>query len=162
MVTALLSSLAQGRRQEPTKIQAGEFLSKFLESARINYRLEGIEFRLNISEDRMIELRRGELEQALSNLIHNAVQAFKSFDGDLSPAIEFSCYAAESSFVIELQDNAGGLAEDVQRRLFMPPTEASPAGLGLYLAHTLIAHNGGTLEFEPLEGGSCFRILFEA
>ncbi len=161
-VTALLSSLAQGRRPEPTKIQAGEFLSKFLESARVNYRLEGIEFCLNVSEDRMIELRRGELEQALGNLIHNAVRAFQSFDGDLNPEIELSCYTAESSFVIELRDNAGGLAEDVQKRLFIPPTESSPAGLGLYLAHTLIAHNGGTLEFEPLEGGSCFRILFEA
>jgi signal transduction histidine kinase len=161
-ITALLSSLAQGRREEPTEIQIGEFLSEFLESARINYRLEGIEFLLKMAGDRRIVLRRGELEQALGNLIHNAVQAFKSVDGEGEPMIELSCHGTGSAFAIELRDNAGGLAEDVQRRLFMPPTESSPAGLGLYLAHTLIALNRGTLEFEPLEGGSCFRILFEA
>ena len=110
--------------------------------------------------DRTVAQRRGELEQVLFNLIHNSVQAFKDMDGASERKVEISCHVVEPSMVIELRDNAGGLSEHAQKRLFAPPTEISPSGLGLYLAHTLVMQNGGTLEFQPLVKGSCFRIVY--
>lgn len=159
-VISLLNTLAQGRREELSVIPIREFLAEFVRSIRINYRMEEIRFCLNVAVDRTVALRRGELEQVLFNLIHNSVQAFKNMDGDLYRRIEIACHVTEPSMVIELRDNAGGLSEHAQKKLFAPPTEISPSGLGLYLAHILVIQNGGTLEFQPLVDGSCFRIAY--
>jgi len=165
-VISLLNTLAQGRREELSGIPIREFLAEFVKSIRINYRMEGIRFSLNVAVDRTVSQRRGELEQVLFNLIHNSVQAFNNMDGDsyrrndFGRKVEISCHVVEPSMVIELRDNAGGLSEHAQKRLFAPPTVISPSGLGLYLAHTLVMQNGGTLEFQPLVKGSCFRIVY--
>jgi signal transduction histidine kinase len=157
-IISLLTSLASGHREERTRFRVKEFLREFVRSVRINYRIEEIQFSLRAREDPYITTRRGELEQVLLNLIRNSAQAFMRRITVEDKKIDISCSTNESALIIELRDNAGGISLDVQARLFEPPSGASPAGFGLYLAHRLVTQNGGSIEFHPLKNGSCFRI----
>ena len=47
-------------------------------------------------------------------------------------------------------------------KIFEPffTTHSSGTGLGLYIAREICASNQATLEYRPIEQGSCFRITF--
>ena len=65
--------------------------------------------------------------------------------------------------IIEVRDSAGGVEESVRHRLFTPDTSSNGStGLGLYMARNLALANGGSLDFQPLEGGSAFRLSLPA
>jgi len=89
-----------------------------------------------------------EIKQLLLNLIANAKEAIEKISSP-SPqqfCIEVQLEATENDIVIDVCDLAGGIAEDVQPRIFEPyfTTKEMGTGLGLYIARTLAAN--------PLQG----------
>jgi nitrogen-specific signal transduction histidine kinase len=63
--------------------------------------------------------------------------------------------------VIEVKDRAGGVRADASHRLFTPSSaRTSGTGIGLSLSRSLAFQNQGSLDYEPIEGGSIFRLAF--
>jgi signal transduction histidine kinase len=64
--------------------------------------------------------------------------------------------------VLEVEDNGGGIPEEVRTRLLEPffSTKEQGTGLGLPIAARIVAQHGGELEFESQPGhGAIFRVL---
>ena len=98
-----------------------------------------------------------ELEQALANLVLNAVEAIE-VDG----TITIRTRAVGSLAQIEVADTGPGMTEEVRARCFEPfftTKEDAGGGLGLSSVHGIIERHGGTIGIESrLNEGTTFRI----
>ncbi|HEY0013584.1 MAG TPA: XrtA/PEP-CTERM system histidine kinase PrsK [Allosphingosinicella sp.] len=100
----------------------------------------------------------GRLEQALSHLVHNAIDA--SAPGE-PVRIRLSARGHEAA--IEVTDRGAGMsAEFVRTRLFQPfaSTKDNGFGVGAFEARSLVAAMGGRIEVASREGeGSRFTVF---
>lgn len=99
------------------------------------------------------------LEQALLNLVRNAIEAV-----DERPEAEVRlAFATSSSHVtVTVTDNGPGLPAEIEQRLFEPfrTTKASGTGLGLAITRKLVTLMGGELRISNREeGGVAAAIL---
>jgi two-component system, NtrC family, sensor kinase len=64
--------------------------------------------------------------------------------------------------VIEVCDSGPGVPDEIRQRLFEPFYTTKPpgkgTGLGLHIAHNVIARHGGRIDVESSSEGTCFRI----
>ncbi|MDY6979539.1 MAG: ATP-binding protein [Pseudomonadota bacterium] len=99
------------------------------------------------------------MEQALSNLLHNAVQAATH-----QVRIGWFANPTEAGFVID--DDGPGIAETDRERIFEPFYTSKGVdvgtGLGLAVAHAAVRDHDGQIEIQtsPL-GGARFRIVLQ-
>lgn len=101
------------------------------------------------------------LQQILSNLINNALQAAP--DGDIQLTVEMSVTTLQHPAIrFIVKDNGCGISDDVasqirrQWRLGWQGTEMR--GIGLYISHQLAMLMGGTLDFVSDTQGSTFTL----
>ena len=127
---------------------------------KVSLRKEGVSLIINPLNTVKIKMGKGEFLQVVMNLIRNAVSAVKdNLDGNKQIEIIFK--KDENYNLIEIQDNGCGIPEDLKYKLFEPNTSGKDStGLGLYLTKMLIKRNYGNIEYENLEKGTLFRILF--
>ena len=90
------------------------------------------------------------LRTALMNVLINARQAI---DGD--GEIRVRTYREENSIVIEISDTGVGMPPEVVQRVtesFFTTRDGSGSGLGLSIAHKVIARHGGSMAFDSSPG----------
>lgn len=100
------------------------------------------------------------LEQALSHLVQNAIEASRPND-----PVVVRCFESGGDIAIEVVDRGHGMsAEFIRARLFQPfvSTKESGFGIGAYEARALILAMGGRLEVESRAGDGTRFILFLA
>jgi two-component system sensor histidine kinase AtoS len=96
------------------------------------------------------------IEQVLSNLILNAIQASPP-DGK----IQISAAMKQGHLQIAIQDWGCGFDESTRKQIFNPffTTKSDGTGLGLSISHRIIEqHNGSIDVFSKPSGGSTFRV----
>ncbi|HYN45325.1 MAG TPA: XrtA/PEP-CTERM system histidine kinase PrsK [Allosphingosinicella sp.] len=98
------------------------------------------------------------LEQALSHLVQNAIEA-----SEPNQAVVLRCFESGGDIAIEVTDRGHGMsAEFVRTRLFQPFVSTKPTGFGIgaYEARALLQAMGGRLEVESRAGGgTCFTLF---
>lgn len=159
------SVLAFARPQEYKleKLAIEQFLSRLLERwhprlarAKINYELH-IE-----AEIGPIRADPRALEQVLTNLIHNAMQAMKPDGGKLTVRIRQKLPASGGCYVeISLADTGPGIPEELRERIFEPffTTKSGGTGLGLAITKQIITAHRGTIHVTSIPGGTAFQVL---
>jgi signal transduction histidine kinase len=157
-VVRLLERLSRQGREEPAVIRLDELVSALARLARAAYRGEGHALSVEVETGLAAAVRRHEIEQVLFNLIRNAADALaraRRQDG----LITVRLIRAGDAAAIDVMDNAGGVSPGAVGRLFgINPGGEGGTGVGLYLSRSLAERNGGSLSYEPVEGGSCFRL----
>lgn len=106
-----------------------------------------------------IEAYGSELNQVWTNLIDNAIDAMQG-SGELTIGVK---PAARSGVEVSICDDGPGIPDEVLPRLFEPFfTTKAPGvgtGLGLHIAYSVIARQGGRIEIESTPGeGTCFVV----
>ncbi|HKL48956.1 MAG TPA: ATP-binding protein, partial [Desulfuromonadales bacterium] len=109
----------------------------------------------------VLPIDRVRMEQALVNLLRNAVQA-TGRGGQIQ--LEWFDSAGEIGF--RVADNGPGVAEENHGRLFEPFFTTKPVdqgtGLGLAVAQAAVRDHAGRIEMDRSElGGASFSIIFE-
>lgn len=96
-----------------------------------------------------------QIEQVLLNLAINALQAMP--DGG---TIVFRTFQTKDTVTIEVEDTGGGISPNVIGRIFDPffTTKDKGSGLGLSVAHKIIAQHEGRLDAENTSHGAVFRL----
>jgi signal transduction histidine kinase len=63
-------------------------------------------------------------------------------------------------------DTGPGIPDDVRQRLFEPFYTTKPpgkgTGLGLHIAHTVVARHGGRIDVDSSPQGTCFAVSLPA
>jgi two-component system, NtrC family, nitrogen regulation sensor histidine kinase NtrY len=102
------------------------------------------------------------LEQALINLIHNAIDAV---EGILAPAVEVRCSLRDHQVIIAIVDNGCGIPAESLDHIFVPffSTKSGGSGIGLALARQIAVAHHGAIEVsggEPM--GTVFTLVISA
>jgi PAS domain S-box-containing protein len=127
----------------------------------------GIAVELDVPDDLpLVELDRGQVQQVLVNLTHNAVYAIRTGGGSrisISAAAEGS--AARRRVRVTVMDDGPGVAPDHVGRLFeaffttKPPADGT--GLGLPVSFGIIHSHGGELRYAPATWGRGAAFTFD-
>lgn len=139
-------------------------LSAQLRAHLIDLRLE---FDENCPEHCMVYGKPQDFEHVLLNVINNAREAIDAYRLNSPPEGWYGTILIQMSIKdrfcqVSIEDNGGGIPEEVQERLFEPyfTTKKTGTGTGLYTARSIIEHNmNGKLTVQNLSSGAVVEIL---
>ena len=104
-----------------------------------------------------------ELKQVLLNLIKNAEDVLIE-KNIKEPRITIRTYEKDDAFILEVEDNAGGIPKEIMPKIFDPyfstKTKKDGTGLGLYMSKIIVEeHCKGKLEVKNSNEGALFRVV---
>jgi two-component system sensor histidine kinase PilS (NtrC family) len=156
--------LEMSRRNPPSPVKLN--LQDFLEEFRTNF-LESVTdaiIEIDVEpRDTEVRIDRGQLTQALTNLVDNGVRYSREADREPFVRLEGGVDRRTDRPFLNVIDHGPGVPEDKLPRLFEPffTTESAGTGLGLYISRELCEANQARLNYHPTDdAGSCFRITF--
>lgn len=102
-----------------------------------------------------VPLDRDKFEQAVLNLVINALEAMPS-----GGSLTVSAVMEEGELRVSVTDTGPGIPPEVQPNLFQPyfSTKDRGTGMGLALSEKLIGQHGGRIDFNTGPNGTTFRI----
>jgi two-component system nitrogen regulation sensor histidine kinase NtrY len=107
-----------------------------------------------------LSLDRGQIRQALTNLIKNSLQALT--DVRREGFIKVKTMPDTDRVFLSVEDNGCGISEENRKRLFQPyfTTKKHGSGIGLALTERIISLHGGKIICASREGeGTVFKII---
>ena len=155
----------------PEVMDAGEALSTVVALLTGEARAKGVDLRCEIAgEDRWIEADPVRLQQAMFNLLGNAVKFTARGHVTARMAITRGADEGRSKLRLEVEDSGIGMTAAAQTHLFERFRQAESdtarrfggAGLGLSITRDLVTMMGGTIGFTSAEGvGSTFWLQID-
>jgi PAS domain S-box-containing protein len=119
---------------------------------------------VQIEKDLRVYGKQGELKQALSNLLANAIEA-SSVGSKIrlrARGIRDWTNSLEPGVRITLADTGTGMTPEVRRRVFTPFFTTKPGigtGIGLWVTKSLIEQQGGYLRFRSRQGQNTGTVM---
>jgi two-component system, NtrC family, nitrogen regulation sensor histidine kinase NtrY len=102
------------------------------------------------------------IEQALINLLVNAIEAVKEVEH--AKKIQLSAYISPNNkTILKVADNGSGMSEEVLDKIFIPffSTRKSGSGIGLSLCKQIMMLHKGHIQVQSVEGeGTAFSLQF--
>ncbi len=115
---------------------------------------------------------RDQLIQVFLNLVKNAAESVRDRDGGtitlrtayrpgVRIAVSGSTERVSLPFEVSIEDNGGGIREDIRPHLFDPfvTSKVNGSGLGLALVAKIVGDHGGTIECDSNSERTIFRTL---
>ena len=158
--TALLERLGREGREAPRSFAVRPLLERLGRTLRPVARAAGVRLAVECDGELAVRARPGEIAQVLLNLARNALDGFvRRGPAPAEPLVRIAARAEGRRAVVEVLDNAGGVAAAQVPRLFqLGRSSRGSTGVGLYLARSLAERNGGSLAYRPADRGSCFTL----
>ena len=146
-----------------TAVSLHVLVNKTLEIIGKSIENNGIILEKDFEELVEIETYANEMTQVILNILKNAEEAFKE-KSIPNAKISIKIYESDNSQIIEIQDNAGGIPEDIIAKVFDPyfstKKEKNGTGHGLYMSKTIVEdHCNGKISVENSNGGVVFKIV---
>jgi PAS domain S-box-containing protein len=149
-----------------TLARAGQAINPAIDETVLFVRHElkahGVELRLDLAPDLPnVLMDRVQIQQVLSNLIVNAVQAMVEHN-TAQPRITITSRSeADGHVCVKISDNGPGIAPDDRDRLFDSffTTKSGGMGLGLPISRSIVEAHGGLIAAgNGADCGACFTI----
>ncbi len=162
--TEITQSVLDHARSQEQKVQVrvSELIESSLTLLRKRCKSLGVATSIQIDASCTAFVNKSEINQVLLNLIKNALEAFEGSQApDRDRVLEFRQSSHDGKISLIIEDNAGGIQEEVLRHMFERrfSTKGDKGnGLGLYLAQKLTARNEGTLNVTSRDGKTCFTL----
>lgn len=122
-----------------------------LEFLQFQLRAAGVEASLRASEGGLVEGEEQPLQQVVTNLVMNAVQAM---EGCSERVLLLTVREEKGHVFLDVADTGIGVSGEHRERLFDPFFTTKPAGkgtgLGLWASQQIVTQHGGSLEFSSL------------
>jgi signal transduction histidine kinase len=145
-VKTIVEDLRRFSRLDESAIKQIELIENIrstISLVRAEINNKNIDFRFNSPEKLEIECYPGQLNQAILNVLINAIQAV-----DERGKVELSVNRVADDVVISIADNGPGIPNDIKSRIFEPFFTTKPVGsgtgLGLSITYKIICdlHHG--------------------
>ena len=145
-------------RPEIEEVRIPDFFREIDQLIRPELARRGISFDVTPPPDGIAKFDRALVEQAVINLVKNAVEAV---DHVAEPAVALTGILETNVLIIQVSDNGRGIEEDLLEEIFVPffTTKAGGAGIGLALTRQIaLAHGGGLTASRTHPAGSMFEL----
>ncbi|NLC70617.1 MAG: PAS domain S-box protein, partial [Desulfuromonadaceae bacterium] len=139
-------------------VNVSRMLDELSDMVMTDSRFQHVVLRRAYSPGCRIRLDRGQIGQALWNLILNAAEAMVK-EGVLTIGADME------TATLYVEDNGPGVPEEIRTRIFDPffTTKDKGTGLGLATVYAIIEQHGGSIDvLDGEEGGTRFVITFPA
>ena len=163
----MISTLNEFRNfLRPSTKNENFFIQTALDNVRLLMQDELISqnIHLNLDIDSSIEIfgNRNELKHLFINIINNAIDAFNEREIK-TREIYIRCYKEiNNNIYIEIEDNAGGIPDNIINDVFKPNVTSKPegkgTGIGLYMSTQIAEKNNGSINVHNSELGAFFTI----
>lgn len=155
----LCKSILQGMMQRADSLRQNSRFAmpaaNLLQQVREQFNLLHPRFELKIDNQcgDVAVMADGNLEQALLNLLDNAVRASNH-------APRLRAYEEEGQLLLEIKDSGPGIPEQIQQQLGQPLTSSRKdgLGLGLFLSHATVERLGGELRLHSGADGTTIKV----
>jgi PAS domain S-box-containing protein len=140
-------------------------ISSVLDILDMSLKNNGIDCRLKLDSEVRFYTFENELKQVIINLIKNAEDVLlENMVND--PYIMIQSYDDGENVVLKIEDNGGGIEQNIIERIFEPyfstKIERNGTGLGLYMSKTIIEkHCKGELSVKNKNNGAEFSIILK-
>lgn len=126
----------------------------------LTHRTHGVDVKLDYCDVDEIDCYAGTLNQALLNVISNALDAVADAE---ERVVSITTRAEDGWLTISVRDSGPGLAKGASERLFEPFFTTKPpgsgTGLGLSITYSIVKKHGGTFTLENAEGGGALATI---
>ncbi|MGY8823326.1 MAG: two-component system sensor histidine kinase NtrB [Candidatus Latescibacterota bacterium] len=149
--------LARPPQLERQQVELGELLERAAQVSEPGAVAKGLFFQRNFAVSGEIWVDPDQMQQALLNLLGNAVEATERGFVRLGAGD-----AGDDAIEITVEDTGKGITEGALERIFdlYYTTKAEGTGLGLSLVHRIVSEHGGRLEVDSEEGrGTRFSLV---
>ena len=143
------------------EVQLKHLLSKVLDIITPELKLKNIQIQLRVDDQLAVKVNPAEIEQAILNLINNAIQALAN-SGTLQRRITIGAAKSGQFVCLSISDNGDGVSTEFKPQLFelLSTTKQSGMGLGLWLCKHIVTRYGGSIHYEDTVGGGA-TFVFE-
>ena len=122
-----------------------------------------IKLDINLEDNCIFTGLSGEISQVILNIINNSIDILKYQERD-DKKITISTYKQNDEIIIKIQDNAGGIPEDILHKIFEPyfttKHQSQGTGIGLYMSKNIIEqHHNGIITASNDKNGAIFTII---
>jgi PAS domain S-box-containing protein len=157
-----VDSFSRNLDPHPEALDLGEFCRNQLDRWRPRMNRKNIKDHIQIASGTHLVLAdRRALDQVLTNLITNAIQAMEEQESGIL-AIRVRPSPDDPKFVdLHISDSGPGIPEDIRKRIFEPffTTKGNEGtGLGLAISKRIIMAHHGKIECDSFPGGTLFKI----
>lgn len=125
---------------------------------------KNIKLNLSIQSSALLMADSAQLEQALINIIKNAIDALsKSAHKEISLTLYQTDNSTRQELLLEIKDSGPGIVDHVKEQIFVPffTTKNKGSGIGLSLSRQIMVQHGGDLKYIDKQNcGACFRLAF--
>jgi len=161
-----LRRLARGPDMQREAVSVNTMVSELAELARSEGARYEVHYELDLGADLPpLNIDGGQIQQALLNLLWNAVYALTGSDASPRRVQIRTRAIPERHIEIDVCDNGPGVASALAPRLFEPffSTKEHGTGLGLAMSRTIAEAHGGTLSYRAnTPRGACFVMRLPA
>ncbi|MBS2012838.1 MAG: HAMP domain-containing histidine kinase [Deltaproteobacteria bacterium] len=154
------------RRREPERslVDLAEIAQKVVGLLEPFAKKHGVELSTERRDAVFLEADGAQLEQALTNLVVNAVQAIDGAEGSRGH-VRVVAEARDDDVSVAVVDDGPGMSSDVQERIFEPFFTTKDVGLGtglgLAVVHGIVTDHGGAVRVESKVGsGTTITLQF--
>lgn len=157
--------------KEKTRFLVKQVYSQSMKILESKFQSDHIELIENI-EDITLFSYRNSLIQVFINILNNAKDALEKTDQNQPRCIIVNIYKEENKVIISLCDNAGGIPEEIQDKIYEPyfttKHQSQGTGIGLYMVKEIVEkHLQGTIqeynkeiEYKEISyTGACFEVI---
>ena len=154
---------------QPTKekelVSFSEVLNSVLDIANISLKNRDIKINKNLEFDEKIEIFVNEFKQVILNFIKNAEDVLVERDIE-KREINICSFKRNQYIVFEVEDNGGGITDEIIDKIFDPyfstKTSKNGTGLGLYMSKIIVEeHLKGKLRVYNSSRGAVFEIILK-
>jgi C4-dicarboxylate-specific signal transduction histidine kinase/ABC-type nitrate/sulfonate/bicarbonate transport system substrate-binding protein len=143
-------------------VSLDSIIQKSMELIQDSLKSALIEWEEDLNSKDKISAHENELMQVVLNILNNAKDQLINNNIE-NPKIILRSYTLQKSVVLEIEDNAGGVKEDILPKIFDPyfstKREKNGTGLGLYMSKMIVEeYHDGHLMVENTKEGAKFMI----
>lgn len=147
------------------KIDINIAITEAIDLVALSLNKQGIDCGVTYSKEKAILLgSSNEFKQVIINLLNNSKDAFEDHQVDFKK-ISIAIRKDSQYINIVFEDNAGGIPDNIIKRIFEPyfttKEEGKGTGIGLYMSYIIIHDKmGGTIDVHNTEYGVVFTMTF--
>lgn len=157
----LIAAISSGDTDEITAVDLAGFVREECQFFAIRCANKGIELVQQLPQTQPANLNTTTVTMVLLNLVQNAIDAHDEVRDKRQKRIKISLTKDRLENILEVEDNALGIPEAIQPRVFrrFNTNKTGGWGLGLHNCQLLVRAQGGQISFQTEEGiGSLFRM----
>lgn len=146
--------------KQKSNFSPAESIQQALRIVQENLLFHKIELSIAMDKDLLVSGFANEYAQVVLNLLSNAKDAL--LEREIShPHITLQLSQADNQALLQITDNAGGVADDLVNKVFDPyfTTKSKGTGIGLYMSKMIIENNmGGEISLYNQANGAVFSV----